>query len=124
MPHSIASKKRVIKNFATNVVDKLRKDPKKLKQYADTIKKLRESAASPTKVIKTINTCLKQYPEFCNRITGFDSDGGLTVDTNPTKQDHGTYRKFKLFKIKMMCLFMVKSNSCRYYKLKRFNCSI
>ncbi len=85
MPHSIASKKRVIGFFEEDVYKELRHNTTKLKQYRATIKKLRESAASPAKVIKTINRCLKWYPGFCNCIIGFDPDGGMILKETQQK---------------------------------------
>ena len=79
MPHSIASKQKMIQRCADKFNDELRKtlknDDKKFQHYHNTVKKLRSSGAPRDVVIKTINNCMKKYPAFCNKVVGFHPDG-------------------------------------------------
>jgi hypothetical protein len=79
MPHSIASKQKMIQRCADKFNDELRKtlrnDEKKFQHYHNTVKKLRSSEAPREIVIKKINDCMKKYPALCNKVVGFHPDG-------------------------------------------------
>ncbi len=81
MPHSIASKKKLVNRaavkFHVDLQKSLQNDQKKIQSFYDTVKKLKTESAAPETVVKKINTCMKKYPEFCNRIVGFDQDGNF-----------------------------------------------
>ena len=90
MPHSAASRKKVLdsaaEKFHSDLQEKLgNSDPKKMQGFYNAVKKLRAESATPEAVIAKINTCMKKYPEFCNRVVGFHPDGSIKLkETEPT----------------------------------------
>ena len=84
MPHSAASKKKVLdraaEKFHSDLQEKLgNSDLKKMQSFYNAVRKLRAESATPEVVIAKINSCMKKYPEFCNRVVGFHPDGSIKL---------------------------------------------
>jgi hypothetical protein len=86
MPHSVASLQRKLEHqsdaFLYDLRIKLwRNDRRAFRKFNDAVIDLKD--APPDVVYKTINTCLKHYPEFCGRVVGFYPDGRLKLKDTP-----------------------------------------
>jgi hypothetical protein len=87
MPHSAASLQRKLEHQSWNFLYELRvklwqNDRPTLDKFHTIIAKYRD--APPNVVVDKINACLRKYPTFCNRVTGFHPDGNLKLKTTIT----------------------------------------
>jgi hypothetical protein len=94
MPHSPASRKKFLdsaaEKFHHDLQEKLRNDQQKMQGFYNAVKRLKAESATPEVVVAKINTCMKKYPEFCNRVVGFHPDGSIKLRETEPLLMHGT----------------------------------